>query len=212
MNRLKTAIIMKEFWDQRYSETGFAYGTAPNAYFKEQLDKLSPVGKLLLPAEGEGRNAVYAAGQGWDVTAFDFSPAGKHKALALAETKQVKINYLVGDIAELTFPKQHFDTLALIYAHFSGPDRALYHQKLLQSLKTGGTVIFEAYAKEQLDYQQRYGSGGPKQAAMLFSLQEVQKEFAGLQFAQLQKLEINSREGKYHTGPACVIRFTGTKL
>ena len=56
---------MKEFWDTRYAEIDFAYGKTPNTFFKDSIDKLTP-GKLLLPADGEGRNAVYAATKGWD--------------------------------------------------------------------------------------------------------------------------------------------------
>ena len=80
---------MKEFWEIRYAEKQYAYGENPNVYFKEQLDKLKP-GKILLPAEGEGRNAVYAAKQGWEVMAFDLSSEGKNKAEKLAAKKRRK--------------------------------------------------------------------------------------------------------------------------
>ena len=62
---------MKEFWNERYSQEAYAYGTEPNAFFKSRIDQLSP-GKLLLPAEGEGRNAVYAATKGFEVSAYDW--------------------------------------------------------------------------------------------------------------------------------------------
>lgn len=52
---------MKEMWDKRYGNTEYAYGEEPNAFFKKTLDKLDLKGSILLPAEGEGRNAVYAA-------------------------------------------------------------------------------------------------------------------------------------------------------
>lgn len=87
---------MKAFWNQRYDEPEYAYGTQPNLFFKDQLDQLTP-GKLLMPAEGEGRNAVYAAGKGWEVTAFDSSSSGQKKALRLAQEKKVTLNYLVAD-------------------------------------------------------------------------------------------------------------------
>jgi SAM-dependent methyltransferase len=202
---------MKEFWEARYAESGYAYGTEPNVYLKEKLSTIKPAGKLLLPAEGEGRNAVYAAQLGWQVTAFDLSSAGRRKAMELAEKKGVPINYLVAGVEEVDFPDAHFDALALIYAHFSG-SRAAYHQKLLNMIRKGGTIIFEAYAKEQLRYQEKYGSGGPKEETMLFSLEEVKAEFKGIQFEELLALEIDAREGKYHQGLSAVIRFTGTKL
>ena len=134
---------MKEFWEARYAERGYAYGTEPNVYFKEKLSPIKPAGKLLLPAEGEGRNAVYAARLGWQVTAFDFSSAGRRKALALAERKGVPIDYLIAGVEEVNFPDAHFDALALIYAHFAGSSRAAYHQKLLKMIRKGGTIILE---------------------------------------------------------------------
>ena len=73
---------MKEFWNDRYAKETYVYGTSPNAFFKEQL-RLLDVGTILLPAEGEGRNAVYAAKLGWDVYAFDYSAHAHHKAIKL---------------------------------------------------------------------------------------------------------------------------------
>lgn len=70
---------MKEFWNGKYSSKEYIYGTEPNEYFKSALEKYRP-GTILLPGDGEGRNAVYAAKKGWQVTAFDFSNAAKEKA------------------------------------------------------------------------------------------------------------------------------------
>jgi len=85
---------MKEMWNQRYAAKDFSYGTEPNRFFKDWIDKY-PAGEILFPAEGEGRNAIYAAKKGWEVTAFDFSGEGKRKAVQLAEIEKVKIDYKV---------------------------------------------------------------------------------------------------------------------
>lgn len=77
---------MSQFWNERYSQAEYVYGETPNVFFAAQLDKLS-AGTIILPCEGEGRNAVYAASQGWEVKAFDASEAGQKKALLLAEKK-----------------------------------------------------------------------------------------------------------------------------
>ena len=79
---------MKNFWDERYSNKEFVYGTLPNQFFKDQLDKLKP-GKILMVGEGEGRNAVYAAKLGWQVDAIDSSNVAKEKAAKLAELNKV---------------------------------------------------------------------------------------------------------------------------
>src|SRR5882672_261786 len=106
-----------ERWNDRYSKKDFAYGVQPNNYLKEQLEKLD-VGKILFPAEGEGRNAVFAARLGWTVSAFDISVEGKSKAIRLAETNKVTIDYQVGELQTLEYHREQFDAIALIYAHF----------------------------------------------------------------------------------------------
>ena len=94
-----------ERWNERYSNDEFAYGELPNNYLKEQLEKLAP-GTILFPAEGEGRNAVFAAKLGWKVAAFDISNEGKNKAIKLAEKNKVEIDYQVGELQTLNFLQQ----------------------------------------------------------------------------------------------------------
>ena len=195
----------KDFWNERYNATKYVYGTLPNHFLKEQLG-LSKAGNILLPAEGEGRNAVYAAKQGWNVTAFDSSGNAKKKALKLAGNENVKINYQVSDVLKFT-TSERFDVLALIYAHFPINIRQLAHHHLLEFLKPNGKVFFEAFAKEQL----KNNSGGPKTREMLFSVEEIQEEFSGLKFEFLEQGTILLDEGEYHKGEAEVIRFVATK-
>lgn len=197
---------MKEFWNERYRSEDYVYGTQPNTFFKEQLDKLSP-GRILLPAEGEGRNAVYAARRGWQVTAVDISEAGRDKALRLAAQTEVQISYLVGSFGETELEVAAFDCIGLVFAHFPPDHRLLYHQKVIQLLKPGGTLILEGFSKEQMAYQ----SGGPRNEAMLFSVSELQEEFAALTELNIRQELIELREGAYHEGPASVVRLTGKK-
>lgn len=193
------------FWNQRYDAEDYVYGTSPNDFFKEQLTKINK-GDLLLPAEGEGRNAIYAAKQGWNVMAFDSSESGKQKALKLASEHKVAFNYEVKDVLSFKTNEQ-FDVLGLIYAHFPKDIRKSANQYLLQFLKSNGTVIFEAFAKEQLEN----ASGGPKNLDMLFSIEDIQNEFSGLEFEFLQQQTIQLNEGEHHKGKAEVIRFVGRK-
>ncbi|PRX50699.1 class I SAM-dependent methyltransferase [Salegentibacter salegens] len=115
---------MKDFWNERYADKDYVYGQAPNEYFKEKIDEMRP-GKILLPAEGEGRNAVYAALQQWEVSAFDISEKGKEKALNLANNQSVEIDYKVGDLPELDYKDEQFDVIALIFAHFSEEEKTI---------------------------------------------------------------------------------------
>src|SRR5690349_3382415 len=103
-------------WNTRFSGEEFAYGEEPNDYLKEQLGRLAPA-SILFAAEGEGRNAVFAALSGWDVSAFDISEEGRKKATRLAEKHGVTIDYKLGELQELEFQPLQFDALALIYAH-----------------------------------------------------------------------------------------------
>lgn len=141
-------------WNDRYKETEFAYGTEPNKFLKEQIKNLK-AGKILFGAEGEGRNAVYAAKNGWNVHAFDISIEGKNKALQLAEKNNVSIDYQVGQLPNLDFKNEEFDAIALIYAHFPPDIKSEYHKILDKKLKKGGIVLFEAFGKNHLDYRNR---------------------------------------------------------
>src|SRR5205809_7711841 len=89
-------------WNERYSKDEFAFGKQLNNYLKEQLEKLN-VGTILFPAEGEGRNAVFAANLGWTVSAFDICMEGKKKVDRLAKIKHVSIDYKIGDLQEISF-------------------------------------------------------------------------------------------------------------
>ncbi|WP_418637512.1 class I SAM-dependent methyltransferase [Winogradskyella sp.] len=195
-----------DFWNERYANEEFVYGTKPNEFFKQQLDELKPR-KILLPAEGEGRNAVYAATQGWEVTAFDMSIKGKEKALRLAKLKDVNITYEVIGVQEFKTDEK-FDVIGLSFVHFPIEIRNKAHQHLLQFLKKGGIIVFEAFAKAQLNYS----SGGPKNEEMLFSTDDVKQEFTGLEFKILEEKTIELSEGNYHKGKAEVIRFIGVKI
>ncbi|MBI3221307.1 MAG: class I SAM-dependent methyltransferase [Bacteroidetes bacterium] len=198
-------------WNDRYSKSGYAYGEYPNEYLKEQLTKLSP-GAILFPAEGEGRNAVFAAKQGWAVSAFDISAAGERKAIQLAQANQVSIDYRVGELQEMKYVPAQFDAIGLIYAHFPPEIKSAIHQSLSVFLRTGGTIIFEAFSKKHLDYSVKNPDvGGPKDLASLFSIEEIQHDFANYEIVELEEKEIELKEGLYHNGLASVIRFVGKK-
>ncbi len=199
------------FWNQRYAEDGFAYGHLPNHFFAEAIKTL-PLGKILLPAEGEGRNAIYAAKLGWEVNAFDISSSGQQKALQWAKENEVTINYQVGELQNLSFEPQSFDAIGLIYAHFSGDQKVVIHQQLLSLLKPGGFVLLEAFSKNHLQYQAiNEKVGGPKDLKMLHSIEEMQTDFNGCTFLQLSEEEVTLQEGKYHQGVGKVIRMLARK-
>ncbi|OJJ20605.1 methyltransferase [marine bacterium AO1-C] len=198
-------------WDERYQKQGFAYGKAPNVFFKEWLSKFNP-GSLLMPADGEGRNGVFAAELGWQVTAFDLSKEGKTKALQLAAEQGVKLDYLVGDFAELEFAPASFDAIGLIYAHFAPEKKAAFHQRLSECLKPGGIIILEAFGKNHLEYRQQNPKvGGPGIAEMLYSEEEIRADFKDYEMIKLTEEEVTLNEGRHHNGKGSVVRFVGRK-
>ncbi len=203
---------IKKFWDHRYRDVEYAYGTEPNVFFKETLDKYNFTGNILLPAEGEGRNAVYAAKKGLDVSAFDISEEGKNKALKLAKDSIVEIEYQVGDFSDLDFKNNQFDVAALIYAHFPPSLISIYHRKVADLIKPSGWILLEGFSKKQLELRKEYpNNGGPGNIEFLFSEDSIAKDFFDFEVVLLEEKIIKSEEGAYHNGMSSVIRFIGRK-
>lgn len=197
---------MNDFWNERYSSEEFAYGEAPNAFFAEELKKLKP-GKILFPAEGEGRNAVFAATLGWEVTAFDPSIEGQKKAQILANKYNTEIDYQIAGYEDVAFQSEYFDCIVLIFAHMHPLKRTEYHKKLTKYLKPGGTLLLEGFSKKQI----KKNTGGPQNVDMLFSAEELQNDFNNLTQVTIREKEVTLDEGPFHQGIASVIRIVGSK-
>jgi SAM-dependent methyltransferase len=197
-------MLVNNFWDERYSIKEYVYGTLPNEFFKEQIDKLKP-GKILMVGEGEGRNAVYAARLGWQVDAIDSSSLAKEKAIRLAEQNHVYINYQVGDIFSYDFPEKVYDAVGIIFLHVK--ESEILSRNVMDALKENGRIILELFSKNQLGKK----SGGPQDLSMLCSIEQVQKNFSTLKHEILREENVLLSEGEFHQGEASVIRFVGMK-
>jgi hypothetical protein len=197
---------MNDIWDDRYSSREYIYGKKPNEFFKQELTKLTP-GKLLLPAEGEGRNAVFALLSGWEVIAFDKSKIAKKKAERLAKANQVVLDYRTFGFENCKFEKESFTAIALIYAHIHQIERRQIHQKLLEFLAPGGTLILEAFSQAQI----HNNSGGPSSPEMLYIAEELKVDFLEMKTLHCWEESVKLSEGKNHKGLANVIRLIGTK-
>ncbi len=203
---------ISDFWNERYSVSEYVYGEHPNTYLKEKLETM-PVGNILFVGEGEGRNGVYAAKLGWNVTAFDISMEGKRKAESLACKNNVHIDYHVGELHELNFKKEYFDVVVLIFTHFPTKSRAFIHKELTNYLRLGGTVIMEAFSKKQIKHQIKGDSvGGPKNIDMLYTIEDIQSDFESFEVLELKETEVFLAEGDHHKGLSSVIKFVGKKV
>ena len=197
---------MSEFWNERYSAEEYAYGEVPNQFVVKELSKLKP-GKILFPAEGEGRNAVYASTQGWDVTAFDPSTEGKKKAKLLAAKHNVDIDYQIMDYENVDFRGNYFDCIVLVFAHMPSSIRKRIHNKLCTFLKPEGTLILEGFSKEQINRS----TGGPRNVDFLFSEKELKGDFSNFSELKINEVTATLNEGPFHNGVASLIRVVGKK-
>lgn len=204
-------VLKSKFWDKRYSGSEYIYGEHPNIYLKKQLENI-PVGNILFVGEGEGRNGVYAAKHGWNVTAFDLSIEGKKKAERLAHKHNVQIDYRVGELEEMNFQKGQFDVIALIFTHFPSHSRSNIHKELTKYLRSGGKVIMESFSEKQIKYQVVGDSGGgPKDIDMLYTIEDIQSDFENFNIIDLVELESFLEERNHHNGLSALIRFVGEK-
>ncbi len=198
---------MKELWEERYLVPNYVYGTKPNTWFKQFIDTHTP-GKILMPAEGEGRNAVYAASKGWQVSAFDLTDAGRHKAMRLASEAGVTIEYITGDAMTIQYPENQFDALAIVFLHLPEDVRRIIFQRLTTFVKPGGHVVLECFDKRHFGNNK----SGPKTIDLLYSPIQLQGYFNSLKMLVFEEANYEIDEGPLHQGPAAVIRMLGEKV
>jgi SAM-dependent methyltransferase len=191
-------------WDNRYDEARFFYGEEPNYFVKRELPGL-PVGRGLFLAEGEGRNAVFAAGLGHDVVAVDNSFVGKRKALELAQRVGVEVEYRCEDLVAGKWDEEEWDFVVLCFAHLSPKVMAGVHERVAGCLRPGGRVILVSFAKSQFGRH----SGGPPRVEWLHDVGELRGEFGGVKWERLEECEVELKESVGHFGAAMVVEGVG---
>jgi SAM-dependent methyltransferase len=198
-------------WDQRYSEPGYIYGTEPNEFLQSEFSRIPAAGKVLCLAEGQGRNAVFLATQGYSVTAVDLSTVGMQKAARLATDKHVSMTTQVADLADYDPGIATWDGIVSIAAHIPPSARKRLHQKVVRALKPNGIFILEAYTDRQLTMA---GKGGPPadKKELFMSLEELQTELAGLEFLIAADTEREIFEGHGHQGMSAVVQVVARQV
>ncbi len=195
-------------WDERYQEPGFAYGDTPNQFLTHAYLNLPPQGRILCLAEGEGRNAVFLARQGFAVTAVDLSSVGLAKAQHLAQQHGVNITTQVADLSEFELGQQCWDGIVSIWAHLPPALRQRVHRSCVEALRPGGIFVLQAYSPKQLSMP---GVGGPPDESMLMDLAQTQQELTPLHWLEAQEVDAEIHEGKYHHGLSATIQLIGKK-
>ena len=197
-------------WNERYNEAEYVFGTEPNDFLKDEFSKIPIGGSVLCLAEGEGRNAVFLAQQGYQVTAMDMSEVGLNKALKLSQDRGVDIITQVADLADYEFGEAQWDGIVSIWAHLPKAVRQRVYAQIAPALKPNGVFILEAYIEQQLNMN---AVGGPPatQKERFGSLAVLRSELAELEeITGIEKQRMIS-EGKRHQGLSAVVQFIAKK-
>jgi SAM-dependent methyltransferase len=193
-------------WDERYNSDEYAYGKEPNQFLAENYQSI-PKGAVLSLAEGEGRNAVFLAMQGYSVTAVDGSAVGLKKAEKLAKENGVEINLVHANLAEYEIGESCWDGVVSIFCPLPSVQRKSMHKKIVAGLKPGGVFFVEAYTPDQL----KYGTGGGNSVDAMTSKESLIHDLKGLKFIWLAELERSVIEGSYHKGLGAVVQAIAQK-
>ncbi len=200
----------QDFWSDRYRAAGEAYlfGTAPNRYLAAQAALLAPGMRALSVADGEGRNAVWLAEKGLDVTATELSPVAIEKAEALAASRGVKVDFALADALNWIYPDEAFDLVVAVFIQFAAPDeRAALFERLQRTLRPGGRIVLQGYTPKQLEYR----TGGPSAVENLYTAALLREAFAGLEIEGLDEYEDVLDEGSAHCGRSALIGMVARK-
>lgn len=196
-----------DFWNSRFAVSEFIYGDKENDFLREQAGRLPPASRVLSLGEGEGRNALFLARQGHQLTTVDASHAGLAKLLARAAAANVDITAVLADLTRYQPAENQFDAVVSIFCHLPSPLRREVMRKTIAALKPGGLLLMEGYTPRQL----AYGTGGPKDTDMLLEPVIIREELDGLSLLHFEEKVRDVSEGSYHTGQASVLQVVGRK-
>lgn len=200
----------QDFWSDKYRAVGESYlfGTAPNRFLAAQAGLLRAGQRALSVADGEGRNAVWLAEQGLDVTATELSPVALDKAEALAAARGVRVDFALADALNWTYPDEAFDLVVAIFIQFAAPDeRALLFENLKRTLRPGGRIVLQGYTPKQLDYR----TGGPSAVDNLYTAAMLRETFGDFDIERLDEYEDVLDEGSAHRGQSALVGMVARK-
>ena len=197
-----------ERWNARFAAEDFVFGTAANAFLAMQAPRLAPGMRALCVADGEGRNSVWLAKQGLEVTAFDFSPVGLAKAKGLARRSGVAVDYRLSGVDAWDWNARQYDLVAAIFVQFASPlQRERMFAGMKRALKPGGLLVLQGYRPEQIEF----ATGGPKQRENMYTDALLRESFADLEILHLASHDDMVDEGAGHNGLSALIDLVATR-
>ncbi|AXF57666.1 class I SAM-dependent methyltransferase [Salicibibacter kimchii] len=194
--------MSKEHWDNSFSDQDFVYGQKENVFIHEMSSIIPDHSNVGCFAEGEGRNAVYLAKLGYDVTTYDQSTIGLEKTKTLASESNVDVKTVQIDLTKEKVNTYQFDAAIMVFGHVPKTDQPFLMENMIDSVKPGGYVIFEVYSKDQLKYQ----TGGPPSLDMLYDPSEILNWMKDYTCIHFYYGEATRNEGKRHSGLGHVIQ------
>jgi SAM-dependent methyltransferase len=200
--------MSREMWDGHYAEEHYIFGTEPNAFLASQQHLLKPGQRALSVADGEGRNGVWLAQQGLEVTSVEFSPPAVEKARKLAAERGVSVDFHVADVMSWDWPVNAFDLVAAIFIQFAAPEqRSVLFRRIKDALKPGGILILQGYTPKQLEYR----TGGPSAVENMYTERLLREAFGDMDILHLQEHEAFIAEGTKHYGQSALIDMVARK-
>lgn len=204
-NRNKRSVIAD--WDERFSSEEYIYGETANIFIQQSMHHIPPQAKVAAYAEGEGRNAVFVAEQGYEVTAYDYAETGLRKTEALALKHGVTVSTKQVNLVTEQLPQTQYDAAFMVFGHFAQEEQNNVLNKMMGSLKTGGVLLLELYEKQQINYN----TGGPRQVDWLYDAAQLLQWSKQYTLKHFFTGEVERVEGKLHTGQCFVVQVVLVK-
>jgi cyclopropane fatty-acyl-phospholipid synthase-like methyltransferase len=198
----------QRIWDARYDSADYLYGVSPSAWLASKAGYLHAGMRVLLPADGEGRNSVWCGEKGVVADAFDLSPVAVAKAKKLAAQRGVTVNHAISSLEAWDWQPEIYDAVILVFMNFATPNmQSRLFARSIKALKPGGILLLEGYSVRQLEY----GTGGPTVREQLYTEAMLRESFASLEILEIADYDDTLHEGQGHNGLSAVIGMVAKK-
>ena len=196
-----------ERWNARYqSVDDYMYGTAPSQFVVANVDRIPANANVLCVADGEGRNGVWLAEQGFTVTSVDASHVALKRAEALAQERGVSLKTVMANLVQWHWPQERYDAVVCVFIQFVGSRRRQeIFNHAIKALKPGGTFLLHGYRTEQI----QFGTGGPPHMDNLYTESSLRRELSSLEKLQIRSYDAEIYEGSGHAGMSALVDVVG---